>query len=184
MEKLFIPILLGSDREGRQSEKVARFVFDQAKVYGKFDTQFLDVKDFVQTAKTGAAMPSEKSKLWSEIMKRADGLVIVSPEYNHGYPGELKLMLDQLYQEYNRKPAGICGVSAGDLGGARMVEVLRICLIELQMVPIREAVYFPKAHDLFNEKGEIRDASYKERLQKFFAELAWYADALAKARKA
>ncbi len=115
-------------------------------------------------------------------MKRADGLVIVSPEYNHGYPGELKLMLDQLYQEYNRKPAGICGVSAGDLGGARMAEVLRICLIELQMVLIRETVYFPKVQDLFNEKGEIRNLSYTERLQKFFAELVWYAEALKTAR--
>jgi NAD(P)H-dependent FMN reductase len=183
MDQLFIPILLGSDREGRHSEKAARFVLEEAKTFGKFETELLDVKDFVGSAKTGA-MPEEKSKLWQSTMKRADGLVIVSPEYNHGYPGELKLMLDQLYQEYNRKPAGICGVSAGDLGGARMAEVLRICLIELQMVPIREAVYFAKAHDLFNEKGEIRNPSYAERLQKFFAELVWYAHALAKARKA
>lgn len=61
-------------------------------------------------------------------MTRADGLVIVSPEYNHGYPGEMKLMLDQLYKEYNRKPVGICGVSSGALGGARMVEQLRLIL--------------------------------------------------------
>jgi len=180
--KFFIPIILGTGREGRQSEKVARFVFEEAKTFGEFETELLDVKDFVGSAKTGA-MSEEKSKLWQGTMKRADGLVIVSPEYNHGYPGELKLMLDQLYQEYNRKPAGICGVSAGDVGGARMAQALRIVLIELQMVPIHEAVYFSKVHDLFNEKGEIRDLSYIERLQKFFAELVWYAKALKVARE-
>lgn len=183
MEQLFIPILLGSAHEGRQSEKAARFVFEEAKLYGKFETQFLDVKDFVETAKTGGAMPKEKSEKWSSIMKRADGLLIVSPEYNHGYPGELKLMLDQLYQEYNRKPLGICGVSAGMLGGGRMVEQLRLVAIELQMVPIREAVYFAKVHELFDEKGEIKDPSFADRLKTLFDELVWYAKALKVARE-
>lgn len=179
---LFIPILLGSSREGRKSEKAARFVLSQAKSYGKFETELLDVKDFVGIAKT-QAMEEEKAKKWSEIMKRADGLIIVSPEYNHGYPGELKLMLDELYEEYNRKPVGICGVSAGVLGGARMAEVLRIFLIELQMVPIRNAVYFSNVENLFDEKGEIRDPSYRERLKTFFDELVWYAGTLKKARE-
>lgn len=180
--QLFVPIFLGTAREGRESEKVARFVFRQAKFYGKFETELLDVHDFVGIAKTGA-MEEEKSRSWSEIMKRADGLIIVSPEYNHGYPGELKLMLDQLYEEYNRKPVGICGVSAGILGGARMVEQLRLVFIELQMVPIRNAVYFSNVRNLFDEKGEIRDPSYADRLKTFFDELVWYALVLKEGRK-
>ena len=183
MNKLFIPILLGSSHEGRQSEKAARFVFSQAQEYGKFETQFLDTKDFVKTAKTGEAMPKEQSKQWSDIMKRADGLLIVTPEYNHGYPGELKLMLDEIYEEYNKKPLGICGVSAGMLGGGRMVEQLRLVAIELQMVPIREAVYFAKVQELFDEKGEIKDPSFGDRLKTLFDELVWYAEALKKARE-
>lgn len=180
---LFIPILLGSAHEGRRSEKAAHFVFEQAKAYGKFETQFLDVKDFVQSAKTGAAMQKEKSEQWSNIMKRADGLVIVSPEYNHGYPGELKLMLDQLYQEYNRKPVGICGVSAGMLGGGRTVEQLRLVAIELQMVPTRNAVYFANVQTLFDDKGQMKDSSYTEGIKILFEELFWYADALKVARE-
>ena len=181
MNQLFIPILLGTAREGRQSEKAAKFVLEEAKKYGQFETQLLDVRDFVGVAKT-KAMGETKAKEWSEIMKRADGLIIVSPEYNHGYPGELKLMLDHLYDEYNRKPVAICGVSGGDLGGARMVEVLRTSLIELQMVPTRNAVYFGAIQNLFDEQGKIKDQSFAEKLKPMFDELVWYAKALKAAR--
>ena len=190
MGNLFIPILLGSGRIGRESEKAARYVLEQAKKYENFETEFLDVRDFVVFPLTGrvddegelVGAALKKSKQWKEIMGRAHGLIIVSPEYNHGYPGELKLMLDQLYEEYNRKPVGICG-AAGRLGGGRMVEVLRIALIELQMVPIRQAVYFQNVYNLFDESGKIKDPKYEELLKVFFDELVWYAKALKTARE-
>lgn len=175
---LSIPILLGTAREGRQSEKAARFVFSEAKEYG-FKTELIDVRDFIKSGATDT-MPEEKSKEWSETMKRADGLIIVSPEYNHGYPGELKLMLDQIYEEYNRKPVGVCGVSSGSFGGARMAEMLKIVLIEFQMVPIKKTIYFSRIVDLFNGNGEIKDSSYHKKLKEFFDELTWYAEALRK----
>ncbi|MBI1984628.1 MAG: NAD(P)H-dependent oxidoreductase [Candidatus Wildermuthbacteria bacterium] len=181
METIFIPILLGTAREGRQSEKAAKFVLQQAVSYGKFETELLDVRDFVSLAKT-ERMPENESSRWSKIMTRADGLIIVVPEYNHGYPGELKLMLDQLYKEYNRKPVGVCGVSMGPLGGARMVEALRTSLVELQMVPVRNAVYFSSIQDLFDENGTMKDDSYAKKLLVLFDEVLWYAKALQKAR--
>lgn len=181
MKNLFIPILLGTAREGRRTEHAARFVFEEAKQYSQFETEFIDPRDFL-TAPATEGMSEENSKRWSEIMTRADGLIIVSPEYNHGYPGELKMMLDQLYKEYNRKPVAICG-SGGGLGGARMVEVLRIAAIELQMIPIRNAVYFSNIKTLFDESGAIRDESYREKLKKLFDELTWYARALKEARE-
>lgn len=180
MENLFIPILLGTVRKGRRTEHAAQFVFEEAKKYGQFETDLIDPRDFLVSPAT-EGMSEGNSKRWSEIMARADGLIIVSPEYNHGYPGELKMMLDQLYKEYNRKPVAICG-SGGGLGGARMVEVLRIAAIEFQMVPIRNAVYFSNIKTLFDESGAIRDESYGEKLKKLFDELAWYAKALKEAR--
>lgn len=179
---LFIPILLGSGREGRESENAARFVLEEAKAYGRFETELLDVRNFVTVLKT-QEMPGPNLQRWGATMARADGLIVVSPEYNHGYPGELKLMLDQLYKEYNRKPIGICGVSEGGIGGARMVEVLRLSAVELQMVPIRSAVYFSNIHDLFDSEGKIKDLAFRDRLRKFFDELVWYAQALKKARE-
>ncbi len=182
MENLFIPILLGTAREGRKSENAARYVFEQAGQSGKFQTELLDVRDFVGAGKTGA-MAADRAAKWQEIMKRADGLIIVTPEYNHGYPGELKLMLDQLYEEYNKKPVAICGTGGG-LGGGRMMEMLRVSLIELQMVPIRNAVYFSQIGNLFDESGMIKDNAYANRLKTLFDELAWYARALKRAREA
>ena len=92
------------------------------------------------------------------------------------------MMLDMLYEEYNRKPVGICGVASGSMGGVRMVEQLRLVAIEFQMVPIRKAVYFSNAGKLFDEQGDIADESYHERMKAFFEELLWYAKALKTAR--
>jgi NAD(P)H-dependent FMN reductase len=183
MSGIFIPILLGSARDGRWSERAAKFVLEEARNYGRFETELLDVREYVTLPHTEVAMTREKAEEWSAKMNRADGLVIVSPEYDHGYPGELKLMLDQLYKEYNRKPLGICGVSAGGLGGARMVEQLRLVAIELQMVPARTAVYFSNAHALFGEDGKVTDESYKDKVRGLFNEVLWYAKALKPARE-
>ncbi len=181
MNNFFIPILLGTARMGRRTEHAAKFVYEEAEKYGQFKTELIDPRDFLNAPAT-EGMSEENSKRWSEIMTRGDGLIIVSPEYNHGYPGELKMMLDQLYKEYNRKPVAICG-SGGGLGGARMVEVLRIALVELQMAPLRNAVYFSNIKTLFDESGVIRDESYGEKLKKLFDELVWYARALKEARE-
>jgi len=77
---------------------------------------------------------------------------------------------------------GICGVATGVLGGARMVEVLRISAIELQMVPIRNAVYFSRVKELFDEAGNIQDNPYEEYVKEMLDELIWYAKALKVAR--
>lgn len=183
MDKIFIPILLGSARDGRFSEYAAKFVLKEAENYGQFDTELIDVYDFVTKSQTGTAMTKEKAEEWSAKMSRADGLIIVSPEYNHSYPGELKLMLDQLYKEYNRKPLGICGVSSGSWGGIRMVEQLRLIAIEFQMVPLRTAVYFSNIHALFDAEGKITDGSYKDKVTGLFGEVLWYAKALKSARE-
>ncbi len=187
MENLFIPVLLGSGREGRMSEKAARCVYAKLAELPGVESVFLDVRDFdhrFTVPPWGKGGADERPTTWKEIMGKADGLVIVSPEYNHGYPGELKLFLDTLYDEYARKPLGICGVSSGALGGGRMVEQLRLVAIELKMVPLRNAVYFPNVKTLFGEDGSPTDPSFAKRLEGFFAELLWYARVLKPARAA
>ncbi len=166
----YIPIILGTAREGRQSEKVAKFVLGELKD-AKIETELLDVRDYRVSATDNSKKSASAKKLASKISK-ADGLIIVSPEYNHGYPGELKMMLDLLYEEYAGKPLGIVGVSSGPLGGARMVEQLRLVAIELHMHNIREALYFSGVKDLFDELGELKEKeTWKKRTKKFFDEL-------------
>lgn len=177
---MYFPIILGTARQGRQSEKVASFILWQAKAAG-VDSEILDARDYRLEA-TDNSQKSPVSKKLSEKIEKADGLIIVCPEYNHSFPGELKMMLDLLYQQYNYKPLGICGVSSGPLGGARMAEQLRLVSIEFKMLPIREALYFPNVKALFDEKGKITDASYEKRAKTFLDELKLCAELLKSAR--
>jgi NAD(P)H-dependent FMN reductase len=179
---MYAPIILGTAREGRRSEKVASYMLARAKAAG-LESEVLDVRGF-RVGSTDNTQASKAAKAFSEEVSKADALIIVSPEYNHGYPGELKMMLDLLYQQYFNKPVGICGVSKGPLGGARMVEKLRLVFIELHMVNIREALYFPFVQDLFDERGEIKDKSFDARAKTFLDELVWYAKALSPVREA
>ncbi|MFA5083768.1 MAG: NADPH-dependent FMN reductase [Candidatus Paceibacterota bacterium] len=173
---MYIPVILGTAREGRQSEKVARFVRQEAVDFG-LETEIIDVRDYRIEA-TNNTENSTPAKKLAEKIGKAEGFIIVSPEYNHGYPGELKMMLDMLYRAYARKPVAFCGVSIGGLGGARCVEQLRLVSVEFHMVPIREAVYFSNVANLFDANGGIQDPSYKERIKKMLNELSSYAKSL------
>lgn len=177
---MYVPVILGTAREGRQSEKVANFVLGQAKRSG-LETEIVDARD-CRIAATDNTEEMLQAKNLEAKITRADGLIIVSPEYNHGYPGELKMMLDMLYEQYFFKPVGLCGVSAGGMGGCRVVEQLRQVVVQLHMVPTSEALYFSNVLNLFDEKGDIKDQSYFGRTKKFLDELVWYAKALKEVR--
>ena len=179
---LYIPIILGTAREGRRSENAAKFVLQEFQKVRNVETELIDVRDYAAKA-TDNSGKTEEAQRFAEKATRADGFIVVAPEYDHGYPGELKMMLDMLYKEFNRKPVGICGVSAGGTGGVRVVEQLRLVAIEFQMVPIREAIYFSNVHKLFDEDGNITDESYIGKTKSLFEELLWYARALKVARE-
>ena len=166
-----VTIILGTGREGSKSEKVANFVVEEAKNFG-FEVEYIKVKDWLDKPFTGG-MSEEKRNKMSEILNNSQGFIIVSPEYNHSFPGELKLFLDEFYEEFNHKPVGICGVSVGKLGGARMIESLRLVLIEFMMIPLRNAVYFSNVQNFDKEKE-----SYKEFLKAMFEELKFYIEKL------
>lgn len=174
---LSIPVLLGTMREGAVSDLAAIYMNRQLLNRG-IESQLIDPADYHEKK----TFEQEHVKPWSDIMSHADGLVIVTPEYNHGYPGPLKEMLDALYEEFARKPVAVCGVSAGGLGGARVVEQVKLVTIELHMVPIRESVYFSNARGLFNEDATIKDSNYDMRVGTMIDELIWFAEALKKSR--
>jgi NAD(P)H-dependent FMN reductase len=107
---MYIPVILGTARQGRQSEKAARFILREA-LAASLESEIIDVRDH-RIAATDNTGSSPQAQRLAEKVKRADGFIIVSPEYNHGYPGELKMMLDMLFWAYAKKPVGICGKSA------------------------------------------------------------------------
>jgi len=119
-----------------------------------------------------------KDAVFSENMNRADALVIVAPEYNHGYPGLLKHVLDTNLKEYIHKAVGIVGVSAGAFGGARVIQNLIPVLRELGLVTIFWDVNFTTVQSRFDESGELLDESFLLRIEKFLDELCWMAETL------
>ncbi len=174
---LFIPVILGTSRKGRASENVAKFLFSEVQKREGVETEFIDLCDLrLAIDDAGEALKDPK---FSEQMMRADGLVIVSPEYNHGYPGMLKHVLDTNLKEYIHKAVGVCGVSAGGFGGTRVIQGLLPVLRELGLVTIFWDGNFSGAQGLFDETGEIKDrATHEKRIDKFLGELIWMSKVL------
>jgi NAD(P)H-dependent FMN reductase len=119
-----------------------------------------------------------KDGSFSDSMMRADALILVSPEYNHGYPGLLKHALDSNLKEYIHKAVGICGVSAGPFGGTRVIENMLPVMRELGLVTIFWDVNFSSVQNAFDDQGKLKDPSYLKRFDKFIKELIWMAKVL------
>jgi Predicted flavoprotein len=168
---LFIPVILGTARQGRESENVADFVFEQTKKRTDLETELIDVRKLPM--KLDDAGEQMKDPKFSAMIERCDGLIIVTPEYNHGYPGLLKHALDMNLKEYIHKAVGICGVSAGAFGGARVIEGLLPVMRELGLVTIFWDVNFGNVQKLFDEQGKLLDQAYIPRVDKFLNELIW-----------
>ena len=174
---LFIPVILGTPRQGRQSEFVAQFIVEQISQRDDLTTELLDIRTLaVATHDAGEAI---KDPQFSATVERADGLIIVAPEYNHGYPGLLKHILDTCLKEYIHKAVGLCGVSAGPFGGTRVIQNLLPVMRELGLVTIFYDLNFGNVQTLFDASGQLIDQStYRRRLDRFMEELIWMATVL------
>ena len=127
---------------------------------------------------TNDAGEAIKDPNFSARMNKADALVIVSPEYNHGYSGLLKHVLDSCLREYIHKAVGIVGVSAGSFGGTRVIENMLPVMRELGLVTIFWDVNFSNVHKSFAEDGKLLDHLFIRRIDTFLKELMWMAKTL------
>jgi NAD(P)H-dependent FMN reductase len=178
---IFIPVILGTPRQGRMSEHVARFVIEEVRKREDIATELIDVREMkLPLTDAGEAL---KDPQFSATVDRADALIIVAPEYNHGYPGLLKHALDSNLKEYIHKAVGICGVSAGPFGGARVIENLLPVMRELGLVTIFWDVNFSSVQNVFDEAGNLIDQAYVKRFDKFIKELIWMAKLLRHGRE-
>jgi NAD(P)H-dependent FMN reductase len=169
---LFIPVILGTVRKGRASENVAKFVLGEIRKREGVETELIDIRDL--KFPIDDAGEQIKDPRFSETCARADSFVIVTPEYNHGYPGLLKHVLDSNLKEYIHKAVGVCGVSAGGFGGTRVIQALLPVLRELGLVTIFWDGNFSGAQELFGADGKMMDqATHVRRIDKFLGELIW-----------
>ena len=173
---LFVPVILGTARQGRQSDHVANFVLAEMRKRTEIETELIDIRKL--PLKLDDAGEQIKDPAFSATVMRADALVLVVPEYNHGYPGLLKHALDMNLEEYIHKAVGVCGVSAGPFGGTRVIENLLPVLRELGLVTIFNDVNFGNVRKLFDENGKLLDENYVRRVDQFLVELIWMARVL------
>ena len=178
---LFIPVILGTARMGRMSLHAARLVTEELGQCAGVETDLIDIAKLpLPTNDAGEAI---KQANFSAQMTKADALVIVSPEYNHGYSGLLKHVLDSCLKEYIHKAVGIVGVSAGPFGGTRVIQNLLPVMRELGLVTIFWDVNFSSVQKVFTEGGGLVDESYIRRIDKFLKELIWMAKTLRHGRE-
>lgn len=176
--KLFIPVLLGTPRKNRESGNVAYWVCSKMRERGDIETQLFDVCEFDMPHDHYGQEIKDQFPEWRDAVTKADGLVVVTPEYNHSFPGSLKSVLDLLLKEYIHKAVGIVGVSAGPWGGTRVVESMVPMVRELGLAVTFSDLNFPSVSTKFDPDGNLLDTAYEARAADFLDELAWMAAAL------
>lgn len=175
-------IILGSTRQGRRGEVVAKWAAAAAGKDSRFEVDYVDLRELnlpffdepmspFTLRDTGASYTHPEGEAWAGRVGQADGFIFVTPEYNHGYPGVLKNALDWVGREWGDKPVGF--ISYGNItGGARAVEGLRQVSVELGLVQVANAIYFPGiSRGAFTEAGQPAHDGANENLAKMFDEI-------------
>lgn len=187
METFYIPVLLGSVRRNRESIKVARFALDCLQLLGCVRTELLDLKEMnlpmMEERLRFRNDPPPEVILFGAKVRQADSLLIVTPEYNGGYPGVLKNALEYLKDEYRHKPFGIITVSAVETGGILCLVSLRQVVLQMGGLPIPVSLLVSRVQEAFDSQGRPSDPAFVKRAKTYFDELLWFTEALAAQRK-
>ena len=183
-DTITIAVLAGTTREQRESIKAAKFVAEIGKQQPDVGVIFVDPKDF--TFPGDGNDPEGKDPKYTEITAKADAFFVVTPEYNHSFPGSLKRMLDSELGNYNHKPVAFAGCSNGNWGGTRAIESLVPAVRETGLVVMSWDVYFPYVQNIFDENGDPKPEfadRYTKSLNKLYRELLWFARMLKQGRQ-
>ena len=171
-----IQVILGSTRQGRFGDKVAQWFMQQAQNHDLITAELVDLADWPLPFFSSPAPPmmaeSQDPQVlaWGSKLAEADGYVLVTPEYNHGYPAVLKNALDLVFRPWNGKPVGFVGYG-GPAGGIRAVEQLRQVVVELEMIPMRQQVSIPNVYMAFDEAGSLTDLRHERTARAVLDEL-------------
>lgn len=175
--KPHIAVFLGTARTGRNSEHVAKYITEVLGTDERVDVQLYDVRDYMTDRTIPDWQPdgeTEKTAPWRAVAAKADAFIMVCPEYNSGYPGEWKMVMDQDESNYIGKPAFIAGVSAGGFMGSRLMEHMNSILNRLGFAYVHAPLYFGKVGDFVAMDTDARDEQYKKRILKSLNKLLVY----------
>jgi NAD(P)H-dependent FMN reductase len=178
---LNIPVILGTTRKGRASANVARLLADLLNRRAGVDSAVIDIASV--SFPIDDAGEAIKSAEFSAAMTKADGLVIVAPEYNHSFPGLLKHVLDSCLSEYIHKAVGLVGVSSGPFMGIRVVQNMLPVMRELGLVTIFYDINIGQVGKVFAPDGRLLDEALERRSDRFVRELIWMSKTLREGRE-
>ncbi|GAA4804392.1 NADPH-dependent FMN reductase [Streptomyces ziwulingensis] len=185
-DRIRVAVILTSVRKGRFGPTIANWVVGTASQRDDIEVDLVDLADFpLPTALTDEPSPEVAELLgaFSARLSRADGFVIVTPEYNHSFPASLKAAVDWTQHEWHAKPVGFVGYG-GLAGGLRAVQQLRQIFNELHAVPVRDAVSFHGPWGQFDAEGNLTDGAHAESAAKvLWDRLTWWAQATKEAKK-
>jgi NAD(P)H-dependent FMN reductase len=183
-----IAIISASVRTGRSSDRVALFFQRYIQENKLANVELLDLHQY-QFPVFDERLKFQKNPLpqavqFSNKIKSADGVIIVTPEYNGGYPASLKNVIDLLVEEWKRKPVAISTVSAGAFAGMQVITSLQFSLWKIQAFTVPAFFPVPKVSETFNEQGIPADkAGTEKRAKTFVDELLWCAEAKSRMEK-
>lgn len=163
-----ISIISSSVRTGRKSQRVSLYFQNYLSTNNLATTEILDLKEygfpiFEDTIKT-QKNPSEQVLDFANKVKSSDGIIIVTPEYNGGYPASLKNVVDLLYDEWHRKPISICTVSAGPFGGTQALVSLQFTLWKIGAWTVTNMFCVSNVGKTFDDKGNPSDKAATDKL--------------------
>jgi NAD(P)H-dependent FMN reductase len=191
-----LQVIVGSTRPTRAADKVTPWITSAAIAHEAFDTEVLDLRDWPlpmfgeHLGSIGDPQdPSYSDEIvrrWNRKIAEADAYLLVTPEYNHSIPGELKNAIDSVFVSFafRNKPMAFAGYSAGVGGGTRAIEHLVQVAVEVEAVPLRSTVVLPFVDKAFADDGQPADLATAVSLQIALDDLAWMAAALHSARAA
>lgn len=187
-----IAVIIGSTRQDRFADHPARWIADHLRSQPDIQVDVIDLRehplpffDAPPPAYTGRDYPTSDVAAFGRRIDQADGFVILTAEYNHGYTAVLKNAMDHTFVEWHRKPVAFVGW--GNVGGARAIEQLRLVAVEFEMAPLRHAVHI--LPDIMRAARSAGDdprpdifAGLQPKLDTMTTDLVWWTEALRKAR--
>ena len=175
-----LAIVLGSHREGRFGPVIGHWIADHAHLHGAFDVEVVDLA----TEHLPIPHPRDPRQEAAEFLGRldaADAVVVVTPEYNHSFPGILKVALDLVGDELVDTPVGIV-TYGGISGGLRAAEALRPVLSALHAFAVPDTVSFAHPRARFDDSRLVEGAAAtEEATDRLLDSLARYAATLRRA---
>lgn len=179
-----ISIIAASVRTGRASNRVALFfkAFIESKGLGtaeildlqKYNFPLFDERLKYQTNPSAAVLE------FASKIKSSEGVIIVTPEYNGGYPASIKNVVDLLYDEWHRKPVAISTVSDGNFGGTQVITSLQFTLWKIRAWTVPAMFPVPNVKKSFSEDGALLEPTLEKRALNFVNEMLWCIAAKAK----